>query len=47
MVQAQYECGLLTAVVTGKEVVPASELAAVNKQIHELLCLLGKKTMED
>ena len=31
---------------SGEEVVPASELAAANKQIRELQRLLGKKTME-
>ena len=31
---------------SGKEVVPASELSAANKQICELQRLLGKKTME-
>lgn len=38
--------GSLTAVASGEEVVPASELAAANKQIRELQRLLGKKTME-
>lgn len=42
----QYEDGSLTAVASGEEVVPASELAAANKQIRELQRLLGKKTME-
>ena len=42
----QYEDGSLTAVASDEEVVPASELAAVNKQICELQRLLGKKTME-
>ncbi len=42
----QYEDGSLTAVTSGGEVVPASELAAANKQIRELQRLLGKKTME-
>ncbi|BEN08977.1 hypothetical protein SMETH9_43030 [Serratia marcescens] len=42
----QYEDGSLTAEVSGEEVVPASELAAANKQIRELQRLLGKKTME-
>lgn len=39
----QYEDGSLTAVASGEEVVPASELAAANKQIRELQRLLGKK----
>ncbi|HGG4756902.1 TPA: IS3 family transposase [Salmonella enterica subsp. enterica serovar Ball] len=39
----QYEDGLLTAVTSGEEVVPASWLAAANKQIRELQRLLGKK----
>lgn len=42
----QYEEGSLTAVTAGEDVVPASELAAANKQIRELQRLLGKKTME-
>ncbi|WP_350262762.1 IS3 family transposase (plasmid) [Pantoea sp. BJ2] len=42
----QYEDGSLTAVASGEEVVPASELAAANKQIRELQRLLVKKTME-
>jgi transposase len=42
----QYEGGSLTAVALGEEVVPASELAAANKQIRKLQRLLGKKTME-
>ncbi len=44
----QYEEGSLAAVAVaaGEEVVPASELAAANKQIRELQRLLGKKTME-
>ncbi len=42
----QYEDGSLTAVASGEEVVPASELAAASKQIRELQRLLGKKTME-
>lgn len=41
-----YEDGSLTAVASGEEVVPTSELAAANKQIRELLRLLGKKTIE-
>jgi transposase len=39
----QYEDGSLTAVVSGEEFIPASELAAANKQIRELQRLLGKK----
>lgn len=42
----QYENGSLTAVASGEEVVPTSELAAANKQIRELQRLLGKKIME-
>ncbi|HDT6088488.1 TPA: transposase [Raoultella ornithinolytica] len=42
----QYEDGSLTAVASVEEVVPASELAAANKQIRELQPPLGKKTME-
>ncbi len=42
----QYENGSLTALKSGEDVVPASELAAANKQIRELQRLLGKKTME-
>lgn len=42
----QYQEGSLTAVATGEEVVPASELAAAFKQVRELQRLLGKKTME-
>ncbi|MEM8322572.1 IS3 family transposase [Morganella morganii] len=42
----QYENGSLTALKSGEDVVPASELVAANKQIRELQCLLGKKTME-
>ena len=42
----RYEDGSLTAVASGEKVVPASELAAANKQIRELHCLQGKKTME-
>lgn len=44
----EYEEGSLAAVAVaaGEEVVPASELAAANKQIRELQRLLGKKTME-
>ncbi|MEK8357163.1 IS3 family transposase [Escherichia coli] len=43
----QYQEGSLTAVAAGKQVVPASELAAAIKQIKELQRLLGKKTMEN
>lgn len=45
----QYQKGSLTAVTAGEQVqvVPASELAAAMKQIKELQCLLGKKTMEN
>lgn len=39
----QYEDGSLAAVASGEEVLPASELAAANKQIRELQRLLGKK----
>ena len=42
----QYEDGSLTAVSSGQDVVPASELAAATRQIRELQRLLGKKTME-
>nr|EKW8763405.1 transposase [Morganella morganii] len=42
----QYENGFLTALKSGENVVPASELAAANKQIRELQRLFGKKTME-
>lgn len=42
----QYQNGSLTAVSSGEEVVPASELTAAMKQIKELQRLLGKKTME-
>ncbi len=42
----QYEDDSLTAVASGGEVVPASEPAAANKQIHQLQRLPGKKTME-
>nr|QLL91080.1 IS3 family transposase [Plesiomonas shigelloides] len=42
----QYQEGSLTAVSTGEEVVPASELTAALKQVRELQRLLGKKTME-
>lgn len=42
----QYQEGSLTAVASGEDMVPASELAAALKQVRELQCLLGKKTME-
>lgn len=42
----QYKDGSLAAVASGEEVVPASGLAAANKQIRKLQRLLGKKTME-
>ena len=42
----QYQEGSLTAVTSGEQVVPASELASAMKQIKELQHLLGKKTME-
>ncbi|WP_425272747.1 transposase [Rahnella woolbedingensis] len=42
----QYQEGSLTAVTSGEQVVPASELASAMKQIKELQRLLGKKTME-
>lgn len=42
----QYEDGSLTAVASGEDVVPASELAAANKQIRGLQRLLDKKTMK-
>ena len=43
----QYQEGSLTAVAAGEQVVSASELASVMKQIKELQCPLGKKTMEN
>lgn len=43
----QYQEGSLTALMAGEDVVPASEPAAAVKQIKELQCLLGKKTMEN
>ena len=43
----QYLEGSLAAVAAGEQVVPASELAAAMKQIKELQCLLGKKTIEN
>ena len=42
----QYQDGSLTAVSSGQDVVPASELAAATRQIRELQRLLGKKTVE-
>ncbi|MGF6919873.1 transposase-like protein [Paraburkholderia sp. 40] len=42
-----YQDGSLSAVSTGEEVVPASELSDALKQIRELQRLLGKKTMEN
>ncbi|SHI15471.1 transposase [Pantoea sesami] len=42
----QYQEGSLTTLAAGEEVVPASELSAVLKQVRELLRFLGKKTME-
>ncbi|CAM6665006.1 Transposase [Klebsiella pneumoniae] len=42
----RYKDGSLTAVTSGEQVVPASELAAAMKQIKELQRMLGKKTME-
>ena len=42
----QYQEGSLTALAAGEEVVPASELTAVLKQVRELLRFLGKRTME-
>ncbi len=42
----QYQDGSLTAIIAGKDVVPASELAAAAvKQFKELQRPLGKKTM--
>jgi transposase len=41
-----YLDGSLSAVSANEQVVPASELAAAQKQIRELQRLLGKKTME-
>lgn len=38
----QYQEGCLTAIMAGEDVVPASELAVVVKQIKELQRLLGK-----
>ncbi len=42
----QYQEGGLTAITSGGDVVPATELAAAIRQIHELQRLLGKKTLE-
>ncbi|MGF6982524.1 transposase [Paraburkholderia atlantica] len=42
-----YQDGSLSAVSSGEEVVPASELNDALKQIRELQRLLGKKTMEN
>jgi transposase len=42
-----YQDGSLSAVSSGEEVVPASELNDALKQIKELQRLLGKKTMEN
>ena len=42
----QYLEGNLTAVAAEEDVIPVSDLAAAIKQIKELQCLLGKKTME-
>jgi transposase-like protein len=39
--------GALTAVSSGEEVVPASELAAARAEIAELQRILGKKTLEN
>lgn len=41
-----YQDGSLSAVKAGEEVVSASELADVLKQIRELQRMLGEKTME-
>jgi transposase len=38
--------GAYTAAAAGEEVVPASEHRALQRQIHELHRLLGKKTLE-
>lgn len=43
----QYQEGGITAIMAGKDVVPASELEAAVKQIKERQHLLGKKTMEN
>jgi transposase-like protein len=39
--------GALTAVSSGEEVVPASELAAARAEIAKLQRILGKKTLEN
>lgn len=44
--EKQYLEGNLTAVAAEEDVIPVSDLAAAIKQIKELQCLLGKKTME-
>lgn len=41
-----YQNGSLSAVSSGEEVVPASELSDALAQVRELQRLLGKKTME-
>ena len=41
-----YQDGSLSAVSSGEQVVPASDLAEAMKQIRELQRLLGKKTMD-
>lgn len=38
--------GALTATAAEEDVVPASEYSALQNQVKELQCLLGKKTME-
>jgi transposase len=42
-----YQNGSLSAVSSGEEVVPASELSDALAQVRELQRLLGKKTMEN
>ncbi|EFF77305.1 transposase [Achromobacter piechaudii ATCC 43553] len=42
-----YQNGSLSAVSSGEEVVPASELSEALAQVRELQRLLGKKTMEN
>lgn len=44
--RTQYEDGSLAAVLSGQDVVPASELAAATRLNRELQRLLGKKIME-
>jgi len=39
--------GALAAVGAGEAVVPAAEYRALQGQVHELLRLLGKKTLEN